>query len=266
MTREQKIIKYAAIAFAVLIITGIISAVAGILGWVLGMGVSAVGDNQTYTPEGEINSLEVEIGAAEFKIVESEIFKVESNLKWLDVKVSSDGTLVLHEKHKNNADYDGAVLTIYIPKDLVLSDAYINTGAGKLTVERLSSGTLHLLLGAGEAIINDLTVTSSAEIEGGAGSVSILSGSIKDLDLEMGVGKLDLNAALLGESELDLGVGKVKIALLGGKDAYTLELNKAMGNIKLDGEKLSSSRTIGNGERTVEINGGVGDIDVTFEE
>lgn len=265
MTSTQKIIKYAAIALAVLIITGIISAVAGILGWVLGMGVSAVGDNQTYTPEGEINSLEVEIGAAEFKIVESEIFKVESNLKWLDVNVSG-GTLVLHEKHKNNADYDGAVLTIYIPKDLVLSDADINTGAGKLTVERLSSGTLHLLLGAGEAIINNLTVTSSAEIEGGAGSVSILSGSIKDLDLEMGVGKLDLNAALLGESELDLGVGKVKISLLGGKDAYTLELNKAIGNIKLDGEELSSSRTIGNGERTVEINGGVGNIDVTFEE
>lgn len=265
MTSEQKIIKYAAIALAVLLIASIVFGAVSIVGWIGGIGKSAVGDNQTYTPEGEINSLEVEIGAAEFKIAEGEIFKVESNLKWLDVKVSG-GTLVLHEKQKNNADYDGAVLTIYIPEDFVFSDANINTRAGKLTVERLSAGTLHLLLGAGEAIINNLTVTSLAEIEGGAGSVSILGGSIKDLDLEMGVGKLDLDASLLGDSELDLGVGEVKIALQGGRDSYTLEINKAIGSIKIDGESLSSSRTIGNGERTVEINGGIGDIDVTFKE
>lgn len=265
MTSTQKIIKYSAIALAVLIITGIISGIAGLLGWALGLGGSAVDESKTYTPEGEIDSLVLEIAGGDVKIIESEAIKIESNLKKLDVKVYG-GSLIIKDKAHNQSNYDDAFVTLFIPKDFAFKSIEISSGAGKLTADSISSESFELELGAGECIINSLSVSSSAEIEGGAGSVSILGGNIKDLDLEMGVGKLDLNAALLGESELDLGVGEVKIALQGGKDAYTLEANKAIGSIKIDGESLSSSRTIGNGERTVEINGGIGDINVTFEE
>lgn len=264
MTREQKIIRYAAIAFAVILIASIVFGAVSIVGWIGGMGKSAVGDNQTYTPEGEINSLDIEIGAADFKIVESEIIKVESNIKRLNVKVSR-GALIIKDETRSNANYDGAVLTVYIPKDFVFKSVDISTGAGKLTVDSISTDSLDLELGAGECIINSLTVTRSSNIEGGAGSVSILDGSIKNLELEMGVGKLNLKAALLGESELNLGVGEVKITLLGGRDSYTVELNKALGNLKLDGESLSASRVVGNGASNVEINGGIGSIDVSFE-
>lgn len=264
MTSTQKIIKYAAIALAVLIITGIISAVAGILGWVLGLGGSAVGDNQTYTPEGEINSLVLEIGGADLKIIESEIFTVESNLKNLDVRVSG-GSLIIKDKTRGNANYNGASLTLSIPKNFTFKNVEISTGAGKLTADSISAEELELEIGAGECTINSLTVTHSASIEGGAGAVSILGGSIKNLKLEMGTGKLILSAALLGKSELDLGIGEVEVALHGTRDDYTLEFNKGIGEITLDGEDLPSTHLIGNGERTVEINGGIGKIDVTFE-
>lgn len=264
MTREQKIIKYAAIGFAVLLVASIVFGAVSIVGWIGGIGKSAVGENQTHTPEGEIDSLKVEIGAADFKIIESEIIKVESNIKRLDVKVSR-GALIIKDKTRNNANYDGAVLTVYIPKDFVFKSVDISTGAGKLTVDGISADSFDLELGAGECIINSLTITRSSNIEGGAGSVSILGGSIKNLNLEMGVGELNLKAALLGESELNLGVGEVKITLLGGRDSYTVELNKALGNIKLDGESLSSSRVVGNGANSVEVNGGIGNIDVSFE-
>lgn len=264
MTSEQKLIKYAAIALAVLIIAGIIGGIVGIVGWMTGMGDSAVGEKQTYAVEGEISSLSVEVGAADFKIVESDGFSVDSNIKRIDVKVSG-GTLTVRDNTPNNANYENPILTVYVPGGFAFSSVDIVTGAGKFTVEHLRTGALHLELGAGEARIDNLTVTSSADIEGGAGEISILDGSIKNLDLEMGVGALDLKAELLGESELDLGVGEVKIALLGDRDSYTAELNKALGELRIDGESLTSSRVIGNGESKVEVNGGIGRIDISFE-
>lgn len=264
MTSEQKLIKYGAIALAVLIIAGIIGGIVSAVGAFAGIGGSAVGEDKSYTVDGEINSLFVEVGAADFKIVESEIFLVESNLKRLEVEVKGN-TLTVRDKTRNKADYSNAQLTIYVPKDITLADIDITTGAGKFTAGSLSASSLSLELGAGQAVIDNLTVNNHANIEGGAGEISILGGSIKNLDLEMGVGALNLKASLLGENELDLGVGEVNITLLGGRNSYTFELNKAIGDLRFDGESLSSSRVIGNGASIVEVNGGIGRIDISFE-
>lgn len=264
MTSEQKLIKYGAIALAVLLIAGIIGTIISIVGIFTGVGDSAVGENKSYTVEGEINSLSVVVGAADFKIVESEAFLVESNLKRLEVEVKGN-TLTVCDKTRNKANYNNAQLTIYVPKDIILADVDITTGAGKFTAGKLAAASLSLELGAGQAVIDNLTVTNHANIEGGAGEISILGGSIRNLDLEMGVGALNLSSELLGESELDLGVGEVNITLLGGRDSYTVELNKALGDLRLDGESISSSRVIGNGANFVEINGGIGRIDISFE-
>ncbi|MBQ9839934.1 MAG: hypothetical protein IJO56_10670, partial [Oscillospiraceae bacterium] len=54
--------------------------------------------------------------------------------------------------------------------------------------------------------------------------------------------------------------------LLGSKEDYKLELEKGLGNISIDGVNVSDYGSSGNGTNKVEINGGVGSINVEFKE
>ena len=80
----------------------------------------------------------------------------------------------------------------------------------------------------------------------------------------MGVGELNLTSAIVGYGELDLGVGEANVTLIGSRDGYTVDLNKGIGDIRLDGDSVSGGR-IGSGENRVEINGGVGSINLFFK-
>jgi len=267
MTTVQKVIKYLAIAFAisltVSIIGGILSAV-GLLGGLFAWD-AATEEMKTHAVTSEIHSLNIQINAADLYIKEGDTFSVESNLKHLKVEEKGD-VLVIKETKKFSGSYNDAVLTICVPADTVFDRTDLTTGAGRLTIENLSSGTLDFDLGAGDVSIDSLAATKSADIEGGAGRITISSGALKDLDLEMGVGQLNLTSALTGDCQLDLGVGESNIALIGSKEDYKLDLEKGLGSISVDGKNVSDYGSSGNGTNKVEINGGIGSINVKFKE
>lgn len=267
MTNAQRIIKYIAICLAVLLI---ISIVCGIIGAVSFLKVFFSGDQvsdttRRYEITENIDSLKIIVSAAELTIKEGEIFAVESNLKNLTVK-ESGGTLTVKEAKSLAGIYKGAVLTVYVPAGTVFRNVDIKTGAGKLTVDALSSTDLTLELGAGAVDIGTLAATASAEIEGGAGKLTVGGGLLKNLDLSMGVGQLNLTSSFSGECELELGVGQSNITVIGNKADYSLDIDKGVGDVTVDGEKFSDRGSSGNGKNSIEIDGGVGDINVTFIE
>ena len=265
MTALQKVIKYLAVAFAIFltvsIIGGILSAV-GLLGGLFSSD-TAIEDTKTYSVGAGIRILDVEINAADLSIKEGESFSVESNLKNLKVE-EKGGLLTIRETRKFAGTYTGAVLTIYVPAGTVFDHVNLTTGAGRVTADRLTSDTLDFELGAGDVAITSLVAISSANIEGGAGRITISDGALEDLDLEMGVGQLNLTAALTGDCQLDLGVGESNITLIGDKDDYKLDLEKGIGSISVDGKNVSDYGNSGNGKNTVEINGGIGSIHIRF--
>lgn len=263
MTTLQKVVKYLAMAFAVYlavsIIVGILSAV-GLLGGFFGS--DAVTDDVTkYEISSDITALDIKINAADFTVKQADTFSLESNLKDLTV-TEKNGTLTIKEK-KRFGVYSGAVLTLYVPKETVFKKAEITSGAGRLTVDTLSADSLELDLGAGEVKIKELTVTSYADIDGGAGKITISGGSLRNLDLDMGVGQLNLTSALSGKSELDLGVGESNLTFIGSKDDYTVDIEKGLGNITVDGKNMSSYKST-NGQNRIDIDGGVGAVNVFF--
>ena len=65
---------------------------------------------------------------------------------------------------------------------------------------------------------------------------------------------------------MDLGVGESNITLIGRKEDYKLDLEKGLGNISIDGVNVSDYGSSGNGTNKVEINGGIGAINVAFRE
>ena len=267
MTTLQKVIKYLAIAFAIFLAVGIIGGLLSTVGIFGGLfsGDAVLEDVKTYSVSAEIHNLDIEINAADLYIKEGDAFSVESNLKHLKVEENS-GLLTIQETKKFTGTYNGAVLTVYVPAGTVFDNVNLTTGAGRLTIGNLSSGTLDFELGAGDVSVDSLVATKSADIEGGAGRITIVGGALKDLDLDMGVGQLNLTSALTGNCQLDLDVGESNITLLGSKEDYKLDLEKGLGNISVDGVNVSDYGSSGNGTNKVEINGGVGSINVEFKE
>lgn len=266
MTPFQKIIKRFAFAFAIFlavtIIGGLLSAV-GFFGGFLGEDV-VTDDLKTYSLSSDIKNLNIRISAADLYIKEGDSFSVESNLEHLKVE-EKDGILTILETKKIHGNYKGAVLTIYVPAERKFGFTKLTTGAGRLTIDKLSSDTINFELGAGEVKISSLIASQSADIDGGAGKITISDGTLNNLDFNMGVGQLNIRSVLTGESEFELGVGESNITVLGIKDNYALDVEKGMGNITVDGISISNIKDQGNGQDSIEISGGIGAINIKFE-
>lgn len=265
MTTAQKIIKYLALAFAIFLIVSIFSGIlkaTGLFGMLLTKDAT-LSESKVYTVEDPVHSLRLQINAADITIQQGDAFRVESNLKYLSVSVKN-GVLTVVEDRKYTKDYKGATLTLYIPAETVLEKADITTGACKLTAHTLTANDIQLELGAGDVLIRELNALREADIEGGAGKITVDGGTIRNLELNMGVGELNLSAALLGSSELHMGVGQANLTLLGGQDLYRVETEKGIGSITVNGSPLSEPGQLGNGQNTVEIEGGVGAIALKF--
>ena len=222
-------------------------------------------ENKVYHIGGNIESLEIQIGAANVFVKQADRFYVESNLKYLTVTEQS-GLLKIQEERKLAVGDKTAMLTVYIPAGIRFESVRIISGAAKLTADILEADNVKLELGAGDAQFGLLNAFERAEISGGgAGKITVSSGTLQDLELDMGVGALDLTVALRGNSELSLGVGTSKVLLLGDPDAYTLDVEKGTGVVKVCGEKIDDAQRRGNGEHRVDIEGGLGTVEVDFQ-
>lgn len=268
MTSFQKTVKYIAVAFALFLIVSIFSGILGAFGFLGGFAVNSddpVGEMKTYTVSNNIDELEIDISAAQLVINNGDEFKVASNNKYL--KVTEEGNcLVISETDRVISKSSNKILVeITVPEDKVLKSSKITTGAGKVSVKTLSSEKLYFELGAGQVEIENLIATHSSKIVGGTGQINIKNGTLKNLDLEMGVGELRFSGALKGSCDMDMGVGAAHINLLGKLDDYRIELEKGLGEARIDDKSYSDNSTVGSGENTVEIEGGVGGIYIDFE-
>ena len=229
--------------------------------------IDRVGETKSYEIASEIHSLDIQIGAADFTIEHGDRFSVESNLSYLSV-CERNGVLAIIEEDHNQigiTDYTDAVLKLCVPSDIVFESVAITTGAAKLTVDSLSANYLELELGAGKVLFGCLNAYADADIEGGAGQITIESGMLSNLTLEMGMGELDLTAALLGNSNLSFGFGKSSLTLLGSEDTYTVDIENGLGNITVDGKTVTDFGSSGNGQNYIKIEGGVGTVDIVFK-
>ena len=270
MNSVQKVIKYLALAFAIFlsvsIIGGIITGLTGVSYIISGRDSEAVGEMQVYPIEGEISSLSVDLSGAELKIQTADKFSVESNHNYISVK-AENGKLRIYETKKLFSVYPkGATVILNIPEGFVFDEATVDTGAGRVEIGTLSADVLKLSLGAGKAEINNLTANSRADIDGGAGELTIDGGKLCNLNLDMGVGKLTLKSRIEGKSQLDYGVGETNLTLLGSREDYKIEIDKGIGEARLAGESMKDDSAYGWGENRIEIDGGIGAIRIEFSE
>lgn len=275
MTTAQKIIKYLALAFAAFLTITIISVILnGLYGLTGLVGVKKSKEEATIPNEEmkienfksvDITTLNIEVKYTSLTIKTGDYLKAETNNS--NIKYNQNNKKLEITEKDNNwflKNYNEE-LVVYLPKDLELDKVSIEAGAGKINIEELTTKNITFKLGAGEVEINNLKVENKAKIEGGAGKLKILGGSINNLDLDMGIGKTIISSGLTGNIEINAGVGNLEININGQKDEYKIKASKGLGSIKIDEKEMLDDETFGNGDNYIKVDGGVGNINIKFE-
>lgn len=272
MTTFQKIVKYLALAFAIFIIVNIIY---GILFGVYALGL-ALGyihedrNEQIEAMDGivqldntKVANLEINLKYSNLEIKKGDYLLAETNNKNISCKQNGDKILIEESNYNWFSGNKQGKIIVYIPEDFVFETVEIETGAGQINIEQINSDKLSLEIGAGKVEIQNLIVNSKTKIEGGAGKVDILAGKINNLKLDMGVGKFTMSTKLIGDSKINAGIGALEIGLIDEEENYTIKAEKGIGTIKINGKEIANDTRYGTGENYIEIDGGIGNIDIT---
>ncbi len=275
MTTAQKVIKYIATAFALFLIITIISSILS-GGYALLSAFGLIHTNKNIVMEDlkvisskieEVSTLKIDLAFTNLDIKTGDKFKVETNnskITFTDdncsVKIKEESQNWLNNNSESN-------LIIYIPEDMIaLDETKIETGAGKINIEKLNTQGLYLELGAGDVYIENVIATGETKIDGGVGKTELKSCEINNLKANLGMGEFVFNGKLTGKSEIDSGVGAISIDLMNNRKNYTIDVSKGLGEVTLNGQKLEMDRVYGTGENYLDIDGGIGSIKIEFEE
>ncbi len=262
MTALQKFIKFAAIAFGVFLIA---SVALGILS--LFAGARDLSEEETFEiqlAQTSVERLDIELDGVDFSLKIGEEIKLETNNK--NVKAAFKGESLEIEENSSwfNRTVNGKVL-LTLP-DALIPRVSLEIGAGKVTIEKLTANFIEFDFGAGEVAINELYAHQSAEIECGAGKFTLSNGELGNLDMDLGVGEVNIGAKLTGtKNEIDCGVGELNLAL-DKKSDYKIQISKGLGSITVGGVSYENNAVVGDGERKIELNGGIGAIKIRFDE
>lgn len=217
----------------------------------------------------EMMRLDVSVKATAVRIrtaKEGEPVRIETNNEYITSWVDGSTLNVVEKSHGFFGWGGTGDLVIYVREDTTFDSVEIEIGAGTLDVERLEAKDLKLNLGAGKTAIDELIATRRAEIDGGAGVVEIRGGELHDLDLDLGAGKAELRARVVGNGRVTAGVGKTELTLIGREEDYRLRIDKGIGSVTLDGRSLSDGESVGSGATLIEIDSGVGAVEMKIVE
>ena len=281
MKEFQKIIKYIAVAFglylAISIIGGIIAIIVSIFTGFYGISyltdslndainsddssIERIDENQEVE---EFSKMKLDISASNLTIkLEGNSYKVETYQIPKNTKIESkDGILEIKNNKKLNKSDSKSRITIYLPEDVELEEADIQVGAGIVDVTGLIAKNVEFDFGAGNVNMQNISVKNNAKIECGAGQAIIKNSELANADIEAGVGKLVYSGDLTGNAQIDCGVGDVELELTGDAEKYAIHTEKGIGDIKINDSSVADDSTTGNGENKIDIEGGVGSIDI----
>ena len=216
-----------------------------------------------YKDDKIINNLDISLKATSLEIVDSKDFSVDTNNAKIKITYEN-GTLKIHEKGTPSFNTSDLVLKISLPSASNFKTVKVEMGAGKTHIANLNTDILDLNLGAGKNLLEKIEVNTQTKIEGGAGLIEILAGTLNNVDFDLGVGKVFINASILGNSKIECGVGSVELNLLGNQESYQLNVEKGIGSIDVADKIYNNDDTIGNGNNYLKIEGGIGNIKVGF--
>lgn len=282
MNSFQRVIKYCAIAFAVVLAVGIISAIASaifaVASAVTGAGFSVNEDKKLLDYEKDftnVTSLNINHYTGELKIKTGDTFRVEASNVPEDftTRVRGDGTLDIYESRNSfhflwfnfNHNSWNSKITVYLPENFIAESAKIDSGAGKVDISALHADKLTISGGAGNIIAESLTADDEINIDGGFGNINFKNVNFKNTDFDCGFGNINVSGVIDGDCKIDSGVGNINMDLQGNADKYDFNVDTGVGTVRVNGEKIGDDyRSHNNADYSFRIDGGVGNINIDF--
>ncbi len=277
MTVLQKITKYAAAAFAVFLAVSIIGGTVGGVLSVAQLGFSfSDGDEkeetlQTATTEisltESIKELDIELKSSKLSVSNGSTFSIKhagSGIKTEKYITANGIGIKLRENANLPSDtfFDKVELTV--PADTVFDKVRIDMKAGSVQVGSLTATDLDVSCDAGSFIASKLFVSGKADIDIDAGNVDVKYGEIGTFDCDTEAGRISFGGKVKIGAEIDSEVGSVRLALVGSRDDYTLDIDKSVGSVTVDGARITDKTPVGSGSAKIKIDGGVGSVDIVF--
>lgn len=287
MSEFQKIIKYAAIAFAIFLTVVIVTGIAG--GFLALTGViTAVSDRHSNTErtsggdtvdfdkefEG-IANLRITNGVGELSIIKGSSDKIRVTAT--DVTNDFNAAVVSGDELKVSTKTDfwnifhwgirihtKPRITIYLPEGFEGKNVIIDGGAGNVKLEDINCSRLDVNAGVGNINGNNIK-TSTLNVDGGVGEITLNEITSENSDINAGVGNIHIQGTLTGRNTLDAGVGDIRLVLKGTTDDYNIKVDPGIGSIYIDGNKYGQmSWNNKTAENSIDVNGGVGNININF--
>ena len=273
MTAFQKVIKYLAIAFAIYLIIMIVGVIFSLFAVIIGLEKWSNSSNQeivehNITEYSNVEKLDIKLGVCRLEIKEASQIKVETSDVTDKFKCElKNGTLKIEDNKMNTNIFNNKVpeVTIYIPRNYKFNEIDLELGVNNSNIYELSGKDISIEFGVGKARIDSLN-GEKVEINGGAGETKIDNVNIEHLDLEAAIGSIVINGKILNNSEIVSGIGRLEVNLVGEKDNYELRLERGIGNLEVDGEKVREDENIGNGTIKIIIEAGIGETEINFIE
>lgn len=299
MSSGQKVIKYCAMGFAMMLITSIIS---GIVAAVVGMsgGIFIDGDqNYTdFTKEFDVvDNLKISNRNGDFSVRVTDgdkiIVKAENVPENMTVELVSDNTLRIDAKDSDswfrrliNGDISNdkrSEVIVFVPEGFHVETAEIKNGSGNMELNSINAKELELNFGSGSVTANNLAaeqfnisagsgaikfnqvLLQNGKIRCGSGSVRITSSVLKDIVVKGQSGSVNLKANMTGNNEIDGGSGNIRCELSNTLSSYNLDLDYGSGSIYINDEKCRVDE-INNVDAMNElsIDGGSGKVSINF--
>lgn len=282
MSNFQRTVKYIAIAFAIVLAVGIVSGIANaafaivsaISGGMMGANDGKADFTETFT---EVRNLDIDNSTGKLIIRPGDSFKVEAvNVSdSFEARVTDSGTLKISDNrhdfqffffHFGGFNNPNSKITVYLPADFMAEEANINSGAGSVSIEQLNAERLTISAGAG-SISGDYISGSRVKIEGGVGSISLKNVNFSDADLQCGVGSVHIDGVIKGRSQVNSGIGDVVLNLKGNAEDYNMNVNSGIGAITLNGMKLHDNyKSDYDASNSIKIDGGIGKVEINITE
>ena len=210
----------------------------------------------------DCNKLTIETSVSKLTLKTGDQFNVLTNNDgFLVQEVNNDISIIDNRKeifHQNDKNLE---LIVVLPKTNNLNEINIKTGVGKVIIEELNTRKATIDVGVGELKINEINIMNNIKINGGAGTITISKGRINNLSADLGIGEFNADIILTGSNKIDAGIGQINLNLIDNLSNYTFDVEKGIGSIFLNKNKIGTA-IVGNGEHLIDINGGIGEINI----
>lgn len=274
MNSFQKVIKYAAMAFAiiltVIILTGIVGAASSLVSVFGGEEEDRIDYNMDFS---DVEKLDISHKIGDLRIKLGSGFRVEAANVSKDFRAElKNGTLKVGEPDSFNVFpwfisgklHKKIVITVYVPEDFNAKMIKVDGGAGEVVLEDLSTDYLIIDAGVGDLYGRNLHA-KKVEVDAGVGNLELRDVVLSDVYFDCGVGNISIEGIINGKSEFDCGIGNVDLKLEGEREDYALDIDSGIGNIRINGRKVAIDYYDNNkADNTITIDGGVGDLEIEF--